>query len=164
VNETTRDGWTWLGRLLDRPDRPAAIEHAICRLGFSTGELLDGLSDQLALARRELENADPAGLARCRRWRLGATVPAMLRHRDPRLSGLAHRILVRGRTVYELEPESLERLLVEHAEIAEQLAPRLAREGLALLGPSALRRLASAAPARIAAPVGAWVARLRDRG
>ena len=64
-------------------------------------------------------------------------------------------------TPYEIDATVLERWVAGEGALALALAPRLEREGLALLGPEALARLShTAAHPRVKAIAGRWHARL----
>jgi hypothetical protein len=156
-----RDGdWAWLGALLDSPAGTEALRHALVGLGFERAQLLRGLASQLGVDLESLEHPDPRAVATCRRTRVGVAVPILLDHPDPRLAAMGRRWLTATGMLYEIDPTQVERWLVDDAEIARLLAPSIAREGLALLGPTVLRRLAASAPRATRALAADWVRRL----
>lgn len=152
--------WAWLGALLDSPRRPAALRHALTRLGYSRAQLLRGLASQLGVPPQRLQRPDAHAVAHCRRDRVGASIPVLLGHPDPRLAQVGRRWLAASGIVYEVDPAQVERWLIDDDEIGRMLAPSLAREGLALLGPIALRRVAQTAPEATRALAADWIARI----
>lgn len=156
-------GWAWLGALLDSPARTQALRHALIGLGFSQHQLLRGLASQLGVTTEGLERPDPAALAACRRDRVGTVIPILLEHPDARLVAVGRRWLTAAGMLYEIDPSHVERWLTDDGDIARLLAPSIAREGLALLGPTALRRLATSAPPATRALAADWVRRLGGR-
>lgn len=156
-------GWTWLGALLDSPTRTEALRHALIGLGFSRAQLLRGLAGQLGVSKHELERPDAAAVANCRRDRVGTAIPILLEHPDRRLAAAGRRWLTATGMLYEIDPSQVERWLTDDTDIARLLAPSIAREGLALLGPTALRRLATSAPPATRALAADWVRRLGGR-
>ena len=92
---------------------------------------------------------------------LAVLLPFLLHHDRPEVQALARRWLNCPGVLYQLAPDVLAQWLQSDTAIATYLAPRLANEGPALLGPQRLLHLSRTAlpPARDAAR--RWALRLR---
>jgi hypothetical protein len=161
VAKDQRQEWAWLGALLDTSSQPSALRHALRELGFSRRVLLGGLASQLDLSAEAFWRAKPESFLRCQKGRLGTLVPELIQHPDAQLAELGQRWLANPDVVYEIDPRIVEAWLSRDTELARALEPMLEREGLALLGPQALRRLAREAPPSTRLLAAEWVARLR---
>ncbi len=164
-----RRRWDWLRELVARqradtaaaPARtPDALHDAIARLGLGDGTIVDGLAATLGLDREQVGDPDDAALARAVPEDLAMLLPPLCEHSSPQLRALAERWLALPSTIYAVPIDRAERWLADHPAIAELLAPRVAGEGLAWLGPEALARLSSTgATASVRAAAMTW----RDR-
>jgi len=148
-----RARWDWLADLVareaialthdanDAPRRPA-LRDAISGLGWRAELLIDGLAEALQIAPHALRRPEPTVVLQTEPARLAAVLSALLDHADPRLLAVAERWLDCREVAYQLPPSTLARWLQSRRAVAERLRDRLPREGLALLGPDRLRRLA----------------------
>lgn len=169
-----RGPWDWLRDLIHRglsgetvrnePDEPGAhqaIRDALSRLGLHTSELVEGIADVLGLHPVRFENPDPQTVAGVDREHLEVLLPLLLEHTDPALRGIGERWLANPTTVFELRGEIVLGWLERDCAASRMLAPRLAREGLALLGPDGLSRVAvTSKSARARDNARVWVRRL----
>ena len=89
-------------------------------------------------------------------------LPVWLEHESEQLRAVGQRWLALHSTLYEIDTAVLERWLGDEGRLVEAVAPRLEREGLALLGPEGLARLAhKAVDANVKAIAESWRERLR---
>lgn len=146
-----RARWDWLADLvareaiaLGRDDtrRRPALRDAITGLGFRAESLIEGLAVALQIAPDALRRPEPAVVLRTEPARLAAVLSALLDHPDAHLVAIAEGWLACREVAYQLPPSTLARWLQSRRAVAERLRDRLPREGLALLGPDRLRRLA----------------------
>jgi hypothetical protein len=169
-----RGPWDWLRDLIHRglsgdtvrsePTEPRshqALRDALNRLGLHSSELVDGIADVLGLHPVRFENPDPDTVAGVDREQLEVLLPLLLEHTDPALRCVGERWLANPTTVFELRRDIVLGWLQRDGEASRMLAPRLAREGLALLGPDNLARLAVTGKSqRVRDNARVWVRRL----
>lgn len=169
-----RGPWDWLRDLIHRglagdtvqsePTEPRAhqaLRDALNRLGLHTSELVEGIADVLGLHPVRFENPDPDTIARVDREHLEVLLPLLIEHADPSLRNIGARWLANPTTVFELRSDIVVGWLEHDGEASRMLAPRLAREGLALVGPDGLARLAMTSKSqRVRDNARVWVRRL----
>jgi hypothetical protein len=169
-----RGPWDWLRDLIHRglsgdaersepaePGAHQALRDALSRLGLHKNELVEGIADVLGLHAVRFENPDPGTVAGVDREHLEVLLPLLIEHADPALRDIGERWLANPTTVFELRRDIVLRWLERDGEASRVLAPRLAREGLALLGPDALARLAVTSESqRVRDNARVWVRRL----
>jgi hypothetical protein len=89
--------------------------------------------------------------------RCALVIAVLLEHPDPAVRSIGARWLDEPATAYQLPVASLERWLSAPGPCGDRLEPRVAEEGLALLGPEVLTRLARASSrATVRAAAAAW--------
>lgn len=144
----SRDRWDWLRELVVHPRVTAsspAVRDAICRLGLPVAQIVEGVAAVLELPAHRVAAADPEAIARVDGHRLATLLPALAAHDHPGVRDLAERWLRVPATAYQIPPAILEAWLAGDGPCAAVLASRLRDEGLALLAPPALERLAARA-------------------
>jgi hypothetical protein len=182
-----RGPWDWLrdlvNRQLHRPERvpggaendgevAAAPEHdsqqaasnlrdSLARLGLEPHAVIEGLSTILEIEPDKLREPTPELLAGLEPELLALLLPVFIEHDSEALREVGRRWLALAATPYEIDAAVLERWAASEGALALALAPRLEREGLALLGPEGLSRLAhGAAQGRVKGIAARWHARL----
>jgi hypothetical protein len=169
-----RGPWDWLRDLIHRglsgatsqgepaePTTHQALRHALSRLGLHTKELVEGIADVLELHTVRFENPDPDTVAGVDHAHLEVLLPLLVEHTDPALRNIGERWLAIPTTIFELPRDVVVGWLERDGEASRMLAPRLAREGLALLGPDNLARLAvTSRSQRVRDNARVWVRRL----
>jgi hypothetical protein len=169
-----RGPWDWLRDLFHRglsgdtarrePAEPRAHQalcDALSRLGLHTSELVEGIADVLGLHPVRFENPDPETVARVDPGQLEVLLPLLIEHTDPALRSIGERWLANPTTVFELRSDIVLSWLERDGEASRMLAPRLAREGLALVGPDGLARLAVTSKSqRVRENARVWLRRL----
>jgi hypothetical protein len=176
-----RGPWDWLRDLVNRqlqrrpgdettdavatPEQDAgqvaSLRESLARLGLEPHAVIEGLSTILEIEPDKLREPTPELLATIEPELLALLLPVFVEHDSESLREVGRRWLALRATLYELDVAVLERWAGGEGELALALAPRLEREGLALLGPEALARLShTAAQPRVKAIAGRWHARL----
>lgn len=168
-----RGPWDWLRELVERgitgdasaaadaPDHHGALRDALTRLGLGKDELIEGVAEVLEIHPVRFENPDPETIAGVDREQLATLLPYLLEHSDAAVRDIGSRWLDSPTTVFELPQQVVVGWLLEDGVAARRLAPRLRREGLALLGPDGLSRLArDAANPRVKDGARAWIQRM----
>ncbi|MBL4687593.1 MAG: hypothetical protein JKY37_23560 [Nannocystaceae bacterium] len=153
-----RTRWHWLADLVRREaDRqhatPAgenvetrpALSDAVQQLGWHADEIIDGLAAVLATTPGKLRQPDPRTAREIDPHRLAVVLGVLLTQRDDGVRAIAGAWLRCPAVAYHLPAITLERWLRQGGPGAALFSGRIAAEGLALLGPDALRRLAAAA-------------------
>lgn len=144
----SRGRWDWLRELVLHPRVTAsstAVSDALCRLGLGEAQIVEGIAAVLDMPLHRVRDADPEAVARADGRRLAALLPALASHDDRSVRELAERWLLEPATAYQLPPDVLEAWLSGDGPCAGPLASRVEHEGLALLPPPALARLAERA-------------------
>lgn len=137
------------------------LRDALARLGLDPHAVIEGLSTILEIEPDKLREPTPDLLAAIEPELLALLLPVFIEHDDEALREVGRRWLALAATPYEVEAAVLERWIGGEGALALALAPRLEREGLALLGPEALARLShTAAQPRVKSIAGRWHARL----
>ncbi|WP_146155304.1 hypothetical protein, partial [Enhygromyxa salina] len=164
----SRGPWDWLRELVQRQlARPAAsgspaedaaedaaeelhgaasLRESLARLGLEPGAVIEGISTILEVDQATLREPSETSLGELEPELLAMLLPVWLEHESDELRAIGHRWLALPATPYEIDVALLERWAATAGPLATALAPRLEREGLALLGPEALARLAHTAP------------------
>jgi hypothetical protein len=142
----TRGPWDWLAELAQRsseggPEHATALREAVLGLGLSGARLMEGIASALGLQADDLTRPGSIDGQHLADGRAAALLPLLCEHGDSVARQAGARWLATPRLPYEIDRERLEAWLAEDGPVADALAPRLAEEGLALLGPRALRRL-----------------------
>lgn len=152
-----RQRWDWLRDLLARgraqlslPEKASRSRHdalrdALERLGLDDQALMEGVATVLGLSVAAFRSPGPAALGVAAGDDLALVLPLLLEHRSPAIRTVGRAWFAVPETIYTVASDQAERWLLDSAAIGDLLAPRLDREGLAWLGPEALRRLVSAA-------------------
>lgn len=177
-----RGPWDWLRELVHRqlhkpaessdhapthePIDPhgaaASLREAVERLGLEPAAVLEGIATILELDPQQLAEPSEATLRALEPELLALLLPVWLEHDSEQLRAVGRRWLALHSTLYEIDAAVLERWLSGEGRLVDAVAPRLAREGLALLGPEGLARLAhKAADAKVKGIAQTWRDRLR---
>ncbi|KIG16770.1 hypothetical protein DB30_04114 [Enhygromyxa salina] len=179
-----RGPWDWLRDLVTRQlerreasdgdgeqhDEPAHQAHAgvaslresLDRLGLEPSALIEGIASILELDERALREPTAATLRELEPELLEMLLPVWIEHESEQLRAIGKRWLALPATPYEIDVAVLERWAGGAGVLAASLAPRLEREGLSMLGPEALSRLARTAKDPRAKSVATrWRERLR---
>jgi hypothetical protein len=177
-----RGPWDWLRDLVNRQLHRSAAEKAgevaaapehdsqqaagnlrdsLARLGLEPHAVIEGLSTILEIEQDKLREPTPELLASIEPELLALLLPVFIEHDSEALREVGARWLALTATPYEIDAAVLERWAGGEGALALALAPRLEREGLALLGPEGLGRLAhGAAQAQVKSIAARWHARL----
>ncbi len=157
---TPQAEWDWLRDLVSRqidqareaveqvardiaPEAGQGVREVMSRLAQEPAEPpLERAADRLGLELAQVIDPDRSAIARTDRARLGEVLPDLLADPDPEVQTAGARWLALPATAYELDPAQVEAWLAGDGPAAQQLADRIPREGLALVGPEALGRLA----------------------
>jgi hypothetical protein len=124
------------------PGRRDALRDALARLGLAPDALIDGVAAALGIAPLELCTPTPATVGRVEGEDLAVLLPLLLEHPFDELRTIGARWLAEPAVLYHVPADAGERWILSSPSLAERLAPRLADEGLAWLGPDALHRVA----------------------
>ncbi len=147
---------------LDPHGAAASVREALERLGLEPEAVLEGIATILELEPELLREPTPETLRALEPELLVMLLPVWLEHESEQLREVGRRWLALRATLYEIDVAVLERWAGGKGRLAEAIAPRLEREGLALLGPEGLARLAhKAADPRVKAIAERWRDRLR---
>jgi hypothetical protein len=137
------------------------LRESLARLGLEPHSVIEGLSTILEIEPDKLREPTPELLAAIEPELLALLLPVFIEHDAEALREVGRRWLALASTPYEIEAAVLERWVAGEGVMALALAPRLEREGLALLGPEALARLShTAAQPRVKSIAARWHARL----
>jgi hypothetical protein len=168
-----RQRWDWLRELLARgraqlslPERSSRTRHealrdALERLGLDDKSLMEGVATVLGLSVATFASPGRGALQTTMPDDLALVLPLLLEHRSAAIRAVGQAWFAVPDTIYAVASDQAERWLVDSATTADVLASRIDREGLAWLGPEALRRLTnSGATLRVREAAAAWCARL----
>jgi len=153
VRGLTRGRWDWLRELVrrQRPGAPTgyagrrdALRDALACLGLAPDALIDGVAAALGIAPIELCTPTSATLGRVEGDDLAVLLPLLCEHPFEELRTIGQRWVDEPAVVYHVPADAGEDWLERLPTLADRLAPRVVDEGLAWLGPDALRRLAVA--------------------
>jgi hypothetical protein len=142
------DRWGWFDALVLRSTQDdlvapsAALSDAILWLGLRPTQLRSAIGAALGVPGSRVATPDPRDVARVDGRRLAALAPPLLGHDSPEIRGLAERWLTAPAAAYQIPEPTLEAWLRKPGPCGDLLHARLADEGLALLSPDALGRLA----------------------
>ncbi len=178
-DEAARGPWDWLAELVARqlpssetlrpdtapqasPDRPGQmLTEILSPLGLRYTELVEGIANVLGLEVGELDDPQANHVAQVDPTQLGALLPFLLTHSDPRLRMIGERWLALPTVAYEVNPRLLHEWLRTEGPLCDALAERLPTEGLALLGTQTLLDLSQhARSARVKLYTKRWIQRL----
>lgn len=152
-------------RPLDPHGAAASLREALERLGLAPEAVLEGIASILELSPEQLAEPTPETLRELEPELLAILLPVWLEHDAEPLRAIGRRWLALPNTLYELDVAVVERWASKPGPLAQALAPRLEREGLALLGPEALGRLAHRAEdVSVRGTAAAWRERLSEAG
>lgn len=147
---------------LDDFGAAASLREALERLGLEPEAVLEGIATILEIDLEQLCAPTNQTLRGLEPELLAMLLPVWLEHESPQLRAVGQCWLELPATPYEVDAAVLERWACGAGPLAEAVAPRLEREGLALLGPEGLARIAhKATDPRIKASADAWRERLR---
>lgn len=150
------------GGPLDPHGAAASLRESLEQLGLEPEAVLEGIATILEIEPAELREPSEATLRKLEPELLALLLPVWLEHESEQLRAVGRRWLALHSTIYEIDPTVIERWASGEGPLADAVAPRLEREGLALLGPEGLVRLAhKAADRRIKAIAETWRERLR---
>lgn len=145
----------------DSQQAASNLRDSLARLGLEPHAVIEGLSTILEIEQDKLCEPTPDLLAAIEPELLALLLPVFIEHDAESLREVGRRWLALAATPYEIEAAVLERWVGGEGALALALAPRLEREGLALLGPEALARLShTAAQPRVKSIAARWHARL----
>jgi hypothetical protein len=145
----------------DSQQAASNLRDSLARLGLQPHSVIEGLSTILEIEQDKLREPTLEVLAAIEPELLALLLPVFIEHDSEALREVGRRWLALGATPYEIDAAVLERWAGGEGAIALALAPRLEREGLALLGPEALARLShGAAQPRVKGIAARWHARL----
>jgi hypothetical protein len=147
---------------LDPHGAAASLREAVEQLGLEPDAVLEGIATILEIDPAQLREPSEATLRALEPGLLALLLPLWLEHESEQLRAVGQRWLALHSTLYEIDTAVLERWLGGTGPLVDAVAPRLEREGLALLGPEGLLRLAhKAVDARVKAIAERWRDRLR---
>lgn len=147
---------------LDAHGAAASLREALDRLGLEPEAVLEGISSILEIDLVALSDPNTTTLRALEPELLAMLLPVWLEHESEQLRGVGQRWLAIPATLYEIDKAVLERWASGEGRLAEAIAARLDREGLALLGPEGLARLAhKARDPRVKSIAERWRERLR---
>jgi hypothetical protein len=147
---------------LDSHGAAASLREALERLGLAPEAVLEGISTIVGVELALLREPNDATRRALEPELLAMLLPVWLEHPTEQLQAVGRRWLALHATIYEIDPSVIERWLSGEGRLAEAVAARLEREGLALLGPEGLARLAhKATDDHIKAIAESWRDRLR---
>jgi len=171
-----RQRWDWLRELLARgraqlsiPERSSRTRHealrdALERLGIDDRSLIEGVATVLGLSVATFASPARAALATTVGDDLALVLPLLVEHGSPAIRAVGQAWFAVPETIYAVASDQAERWLVDSPTTADLLATRIDREGLAWLGPEALRRLVtSGATVRVREIASLWCERLEVR-
>jgi hypothetical protein len=139
----------------------AALREALDRLGLQPAALLEGIATIVDMKLDELRSPTPASVAKIELELLAMLLPFWLEHEAAELVEVGRRWLALPNVIYEFDRELVESWLIGEGAMARALVGRLDREGLALLGPEGIARVAHRArKADVRAGAERWRARL----
>jgi hypothetical protein len=145
----------------DSQQAASNLRDSLARLGLEPHAVIEGLSTILEIDQDKLREPTSDLLATLEPELLALLLPVFIEHDAEALREVGQRWLALSATPYEIEATVLERWVAGEGALALALAPRLEREGLALLGPEALARLShTAAHARVKNIAARWHDRL----
>lgn len=173
-SDEPRGEWAWLRELVKQQldagehdgatstdDRAQTLARTLERLGMEPETVERGVAQLLGIDPAALRKPDAATVAACDRVQLAVLLPFLLAHPDDRLRQIGERWLALPATAYELEAPTVESWLADDGPLARGLVSRIEREGLALVGTDALRRLAEGARRDdVRASAEQWIGRL----
>ncbi len=153
-----RRQWDWLRDLLARGrarasqqyalttggrvgSRVDALRDALGQLGLRDAALIDGVADALQLRVEEFRAPVPATLMKVVAEDLAQLLPLLVEHRSAGIAAIGRTWLQLPEIIYAIASDQCERWLCDSAAVGALLHARVRREGLAWLGPDALRRL-----------------------
>ncbi|MFO7567614.1 MAG: hypothetical protein R6X02_33530 [Enhygromyxa sp.] len=147
---------------LDPHGAAASLRESLERLGLEPDAVLEGIATILDIDPTQLREPSEASSRELEPELLALLLPVWVEHESEQLRIIGQRWLALPSTIYEIDTAVLERWLCGEGRLADAIAPRLEREGLALLGPEGLGRLAhKAADRRVKAIAEGWRERLR---
>lgn len=156
TESSARGRWDWLYGLIHRrlakppepetqlppPSPTDALRNTLGRAGLSPDAVTESLAGVLGLSPHEFADPTPATVRKTSPEQLEILLPFLLGHTRAELRNLGERWLLCPPVLYQLPPNIVMTWLETDEKIARLTAPRLGPEGLALLGPEALMRLA----------------------
>ncbi len=143
-----------------RPAQPS-LDTSLASVGTSFEAVLDTLARRMGVPAHTLADPTHESVRALPPSDVASLIPFLLHHHNPHLRDMGQRFLALPITRYHVPVATLEQWLATNSEIARQLAPCLEDEGLALLGETALRRLAQRAPQAVREPCAHWAERCR---
>lgn len=145
----------------DSQQAASNLRDSLAQLGLDPHAVIEGLSTILEIEPDKLREPTSELLSGLEPELLALLLPVFIEHDAEALREVGRRWLALAPTPYEIEAAVLERWVGGEGALALALAPRLEREGLALLGPEALARLShTAAQPRVKSIAARWHARL----
>ncbi len=167
-----RGRWDWLYDLVRRGLRPTsaeattsapgqALRDALEHIGLSSDAIVEGVGTVLGLSPDSLRSPDATIVAGVNPDQLGVLLPFLVEHDDPQIGAIGQRWIGLPGAAFQVPRATVERWLAEDGPMGDQLAARVRSEGMALLGPDALLRLAKTSTrSEVRRAAEHWVSRL----
>jgi hypothetical protein len=144
------------------PRSPEGLRELLAHLGLAPEAIVEGIAEITGIEEAQLRAPDLDTLRRVEPEMSTMLLQYWLEHDSAQLREIGRRWLALEPVPYEIEVEILEAWAASEGPLAAALGERLEREGLALLGPEGLARLAhKAIEPRNRAIAARWQQRLR---
>jgi hypothetical protein len=118
-----------------------ALTDALEQIGLSPADLIEAVAAALQVAPATLLDPRDDAIATAHPQRLAMLLPRLMCHSHPDIAQLGARWLACEPTLYHVPRSALAAWLQFEPRLASAVAPRLEREGLALLGTRGANRL-----------------------
>lgn len=168
----TRGRWDWLYDLVhrrlaepqaqgERSRSPGdALRDALCTLGLSPDEVLEGLASVLGITVEALKDPGAVTVRTADPDQIAVLLPFLIHHERPEIRSIGERWFACPRVLYQLAPDTLAGWLESDGVLDRTLAPRLEHEGPALLGPQRLLRLSKTGQPNARQAAQRWTSRM----
>ena len=170
----SRGRWDWLYELVHHrlqraqaDEGPAgtasageALREALTRLGLSPDAVIEGVAAVLRISPHALAEPDSDTVRGGDPEELAVLLPFLVHHERLEVRSIGERWLRCAPLPYQLPARTVVTWLESDDRIAACLGPRLEAEGLAMLGPDAMARLARTGRPAVREAAQRWAARL----